>query len=272
MLCKLIHFSDTHEIATLEHWHACFDKRLIGFFNSNVIRKSRYDRALIAPAVEMMLAEKPDAILFTGDATSCGQPGEFARVLPLFEPLLKSSIPFIYTPGNHDAYVKDRACREALRQFCLAMTRGQYEPADYPYAAELEHFRIVALNCSHPTLPVSSCGYMQKKTREFLKREAERLKTKPLICAGHFPILEQMPIRRARHRLYGGAVAAEMIRDGVIDLSLCGHVHKPYEILNASGRGEISAGSLTKYGFYSRILYDTERDAFTLERVPVEKG
>ena len=85
----------------------------------------------------MMLAEKPDAILFTGDATSCGQPGEFARVLPLFEPLLKSSIPFIYTPGNHDAYVKDRACREALRQFCLAMTRGQYEPADYPYAAEL---------------------------------------------------------------------------------------------------------------------------------------
>lgn len=49
MLCKLIHFSDTHEIATLEHWHACFDKRLIGFFNSNVIRKSRYDRALIAP-------------------------------------------------------------------------------------------------------------------------------------------------------------------------------------------------------------------------------
>lgn len=63
-----------------------------------------------------------------------------------------------------------------------------------------------------------------------------------------------------------------MIRDGVIDLSLCGHVHKPYEILNASGRGEISAGSLTKYGFYSRILYDTERDAFTLERVPVEKG
>ena len=28
----------------------------------------------------------------------------------------------------------------------------------------------------------------------------------------------------------------------------------------------------TKYGFYSRILYDTERDVFTLERVPVEKG
>ena len=43
MLCKLIHFSDTHEIATLEHWHACFDKRLIGFFNSNVIARSRND-------------------------------------------------------------------------------------------------------------------------------------------------------------------------------------------------------------------------------------
>ena len=32
------------------------------------------------------------------------------------------------------------------------------------------------------------------------------------------------------------------------------------------------SGTLFMYGFYSRILYDTERDVFTLERVPVKKG
>jgi hypothetical protein len=167
------------------------------------------------------------------------------------------------------AYVRDRGCKAAFRDFCLNMSRGRYAPEDYPYELDLEYFRILALNCARPTLPVSSCGHMPPETVEFLKKESERLKTKPLICAGHFPILERMPVRRARHRLYGGSDAAAMIRDGIIDLSLCGHVHKPYEILNAAGKGEISAGSLTKYGFYSRILYDTENGTFRLERVKI---
>ena len=270
MIRKLIHFSDTHEAAAcLEDWRACLDKRIVGFFNSRVIRRSRYDRTLIEPALERMLAEKPDAIFFTGDAVSCGQPGEFARALPFFQVILDSGIPFFYTPGNHDAYVRDPACRDAFRRFTLAMTRGGAEPEDYPYAVDLEYFRVILLNCACPTSPVSSCGHLPEKAKTFLKKEAERFKTKPLICAGHFPILERMPLRRFRHRLYGAGIAAAMIRDGVIDLSLCGHVHKPYEILNASGRGEVSAGSLTKYGVYSRILYDTESGVFTLERVPV---
>ena len=56
MIRKLIHFSDTHEAAAcLEDWRACLDKRIVGFFNSRVIRRSRYDRTLIEPAVERML-------------------------------------------------------------------------------------------------------------------------------------------------------------------------------------------------------------------------
>lgn len=271
MIRKLIHFSDTHEAAALENWRAFFDKRIVGFLNSRVIRKARYDRSRIEPAVKMMLEEKPDAIFFTGDAVSCGQPGEFARALPFFEPILNSRIPFFYTPGNHDAYVKDSACAEAFRNFTRTMTRGQAGPEDYPFAVDLEGFRVILLNCARPTAVVSSCGFLPEKAKAFLKKEAEHFKTKPVICAGHFPILERMPVRRFRHRLYGARVASEMIRDRVIDLSLCGHVHKPYEVLNSTGRGEISAGSLTKYGFYSRILYDTESGIFTLERVPVGK-
>ena len=203
MIRKLIHFSDTHEAAALENWRAFFDKRIVGFLNSRVIRKARYDRSRIAPAVAMMLAEKPDAIFFTGDAVSCGQPGEFARALPFFEPILNSRIPFFYTPGNHDAYVKDSACAEAFRNFTRTMTRGQAGPEDYPFAVDLEGFRVILLNCARPTALVSSCGFLPEKAKAFLKKEAERFKTKPVICAGHFPILERMPVRRFRHRLYG---------------------------------------------------------------------
>ncbi|MBO4633311.1 MAG: hypothetical protein J5858_15450, partial [Lentisphaeria bacterium] len=73
MKARIIHFSDTHEPATLEHWHALFDKRLVGLVNSNLIRKKRYCRSFLPEAVEYILSHPPELVIFTGDATSCGQ-------------------------------------------------------------------------------------------------------------------------------------------------------------------------------------------------------
>ncbi|OQA81899.1 MAG: Calcineurin-like phosphoesterase superfamily domain protein [Lentisphaerae bacterium ADurb.Bin242] len=270
-LKRIIHFSDTHEPATLEHWHALFDKRMAGVFNSSVMRRKRHDLQLLPRAVEYILETRPDCVVFTGDATSCGQPGEFSRALKFFKPLLKSDIPFLYVPGNHDAYVRDRACVSALKRFTLALSRGKYSVEDYPFALEFDAFRIIALHCARPFNPVLSCGYMEPETVRFLMREAARLKKKPLICAGHFPILGRFSFASARRRLYGAGGAAGLLRDRIIDLSLCGHVHKPYELLDASGRGEIVAGSLTRYGTLAEITYDTEADTFRLRRIHLNR-
>lgn len=270
-LARIIHFSDTHEPATLEHWHALFDKRMAGVFNSSVIRRKRYNRGLLSRAIEYILGNPPDCAVFTGDATSCGQPGEFSRALKLFKPLLKSNVPFLYIPGNHDAYVRDRACVSALERFTLAMSRDQYSLKDYPFVLEFDAFRIAALHCARPFNPVLSCGYMEPETVRFLMSEAARLKKKPLISAGHFPILGKFSLTSARRRLYGAGGAAGLLRDRIIDLSLCGHVHKPYELLDASGRGEIVAGSLTRYGSIAEITYDTESDVFRLRRIQLER-
>ena len=114
MKARIIHFSDTHEPATLESWRALFDKRILGLANSSLVRKNRYDRNYLPRAIELILKDPPDLALFTGDAVSCGQPGEFDRALKLFRPLIDSSVPLLYIPGNHDAYVRDRSCRKAL--------------------------------------------------------------------------------------------------------------------------------------------------------------
>ncbi|MBO4649550.1 MAG: metallophosphoesterase [Lentisphaeria bacterium] len=267
MKTRIIHFSDTHQPATLEHWHALFDKRLVGLVNSNLIRKGRYDQSLPAKAIEYILKNPPDLAVFTGDATSCGQVGEFSRALRLFRPLLKSDIPFIYTPGNHDAYVPDRACRSALERFTLVMSRGKHPLSGYPFALDFPSFRLLVIDCARPFNPALSCGYMPPKTRQFLLDEAAKLDARPLICVGHFPLITEASLINARRLLYGSAGAAEMLQEGIIDLSLCGHIHRPYELLNERGRGEIVAGSLTKYGTLAEIIYDSDSDKFTLRRI-----
>ena len=267
MKARIIHFSDTHEPATLEHWHALFDKRLVGLVNSNLIRKKRYCRSFLPEAVEYILSHPPELVIFTGDATSCGQVGEFSRALKMFKPLLKSEIPFIYTPGNHDAYVKDRACQKALERFTLTMSRGQHPLSTYPFAVDFPLFRLLVIHCAKPFNPALSCGFMPPATREFLLSEAAKLDSRPLICAGHFPLLTGSSLMNARRRLYGAAGAAELLQDHVIDLSLCGHIHHPYELLDDSGRGEIVAGSLAKNGTLAEITYDSETDRFSLRRI-----
>ena len=267
MKARIIHFSDIHQPGTLEHWHALFDKRLIGLMNSNLIRRGKYDISCLPAAIEYILADPPDLVLFTGDATSCGQPGEFSRALRMFRPLLKSKIPFVYTPGNHDAYVTDRACRSALERFTLKMSRGEHPLASYPFTLDFPLFRLVVIDCARPFNPVLSCGYMDPATRQYLLKEAARLDSKPIICAGHFPLLTGSSLLNFRRRLYGASGAAELLEDRIIDLSLCGHIHRPYELLDDSGRGEIVAGSLSKTGQMAEITYDSDQDKFTVRRI-----
>ena len=267
MKARIIHFSDTHEPASLESWRALFDKRALGLLNSTLVRKNRYDRNFLPRAIDLILKDPPDLALFTGDAVSCGQPGEFGRALKLFQPLLDSGIPLIYIPGNHDAYVRDPACRKALEEFTLAMSRGKHPLDSYPFAADFPLFRVLAIHCARPVDPVMSCGLMMSKTKRFLQEEAARKDHRPLICAGHFPILLHRGLLNFRRRLFGASEAAALLRNGRIDLSLCGHVHRPEMQLDERGRGEIIAGSLTKYGTLSEITYDSDTDVFSARRI-----
>ena len=267
MKVRILHFSDTHKAAGLETGKALLDKRLLGILNSTVIRRKRYDQSRIAPAVEYILAEKPDLTLFTGDATSCGQRGEFLRALKDFKPILESSLPFVYIPGNHDAYVKDPECRKALEDFTFAMNREKRTLAEYPFVLEFKFFRLLVIHCARPVNAYLSCGIMDQETRDFIQAEVWKTDSRPLLCAGHFPILHGSSLWNFRRRLYGASEIREMLQDHRIALSLCGHIHKPGQILDAAGRGEIVSGSLTKTGLLNQITFSPEEKIFSLERI-----
>lgn len=258
-MLKIVHFSDLHLAAPLSSANALLDKRFIGFLNGAIFRKHAYQPERLKKAVPLILKENPDLIVFTGDATTCSQPQEFELALEYLDPLIKSGIPILYTPGNHDCYVPANECTEALRKFRIALTGSETAPAEF----ETEDCKFLIFDSAVPTNPLLSCGYFSEHSLSFLQEQCNR-KTKPLVMLSHFPVLKkESGISGYRRRLAGAEPVRELAHSGMIDLILCGHIHKPYEILNGTGRGEICAGSLTKAGLFRTILFD--RNTFSFE-------
>lgn len=253
-MLKIIHFSDLHLSCPLQSAGALFDKRFIGYLNGQVFRKHAYRPERIREAVRMILAEKPDVIVFTGDATTCSQPAEFDFALDQLSPLVRSGIPILYTPGNHDCYVPAPECRQALEKFRTALTGSDRTPS----ALDTPSCRFLVFDSALPVNPLLSSGRFTEDSAAFLREECGK-KRKPLIALSHFPAVRQEKgLSGMRRRLYGAEHLRDALENGQLDLILCGHIHKPYELLDQRGRGEICAGSLTKTGHFDVITFDGE--------------
>ncbi len=253
---RMIHFSDLHEALPMRDVSGFLDKRIVGAVNSLLNRRKVHRRERIVPALERMLKENPDLIVFTGDAVTCGQPSEFELALKDLKVLTDSGIPLIFSPGNHDAYVRNRKCHAAYEEFVRRVTGGLLSLESFPKALDFGPLRFLVFNAARPTNPVLSCGFLDRASQELIGREcAER--EKPLVGVCHFPFrrIRKGLVNGLRHQLFGAKEAADLLSAGKLDLLLCGHVHTPFFDLDSSGRGETSCGSLTRFGAYSVIEY-----------------
>ncbi len=256
-MTRIFHFSDAHETAVFP---AGLDKRLFGYANSVLFRRSQHKMEYLKRAVDYILkyaAQHPaDAVLFTGDAVSTSAPEEFERVLPFFQPLLKSGIPFFAVPGNHDCYVRNKSCRAAMEGFYTALGSG-LKPACYKVGG----IRLLLLPEAKPTPAWLSCGYVDADTLALAENEMKK-NDGPLVAAGHFPLT----VNTWRRGLRNGELLRQGLKDGSISLSLCGHIHRPVEFYH-----EIVASSVTKTGLVSEITLD-DGGAYRLTRHSVTGG
>jgi len=264
---KIIHFSDPHAGGTAEDWMAYFDKRWVGVFNYRFRRRFRHDLKLLEKAVEYILAVKPDVAVCTGDLTSTGQPGEFERTLAILEPLKKSGIPLIYLPGNHDCYVKRRKCVEAMKHAVSYLNGEEYSFECLPQVRQIKDVDFLMLNTSRPSNLLCSWGFVSKEDDQWVQRVCSESGSRPRILVTHYPMLEDHPILRVRHRLFGQKNILRLMRSGALDLTLCGHVHKPYCRVDGKGRGENCAGSVTRNGVISSIEFDPVENKFSFQSI-----
>ena len=266
---RIVHFSDLHAAAPMRTFSGFFDKRIVGAANSRFARRKIHNQCFADLAVKRILEDPPDVIVFSGDAASCGQPSEFNLAYQALKPLADSGIPLIYTPGNHDLYVRNRLCRAACREFTEKITNGLMRLDGYPYAFTLGPLRFLVFNGARPTNPVLSCGFLGEADRTMIREECAR-KQLPIVAVCHFPFrrIRRGLVNGMRHRLFGAKEAARALSEEKIDLALCGHIHVPFFDLDGNGRGETSCGSLTRYGAYSVIEFTGS--AFVHRRVNLE--
>lgn len=261
---KIVHFSDPHAGGKAEDFMAYFDKRWVGVFNYRFRRRFKHDLSGLSATVDYILSVKPDVAVCTGDLTSSGQPGEFETVRKILAPLRESAVPVLYMPGNHDCYVRRPKCVAAVNEMVEYLTRGRYRFADMPLVLELCGADFILVNCSRPSNLLCSWGFLHREDAEFVRRFCEGEHRKPRILLCHYPMFEDHPILRVRHRLFGEAPVRKLLEKGKIDLCLCGHVHKPYfRPTLEGGRGENCAGSVTRNRSFSEIDYDPETRTFT---------
>ncbi len=261
-MTKIIHFSDSHAGGGAEDYLAYFDKRWVGVFNYKFRRQFQHEQNNLSLAIEYILDTKPDVVVCTGDLTSTGQPGEFATAKDILRPLRESNIPILYTPGNHDYYVKRSKCVNAMKEMTEYLTKGKYSFDDMPCVQQYGGIDFIIVNESWPTNLLMSSGSVKKRTSQFVEQFCNKPKQHPRIIIGHYPLIEEAPIMRFRHRLFGQKNVLKLLRNGMIDISLCGHIHHPYCKLTTDGKGEICAGSITRNGVINEICYDEKTGLF----------
>lgn len=262
---KIIHFSDVHAGGGAEDWMAYFDKRWVGVFNYRFRRQFQHDLGYLKQAVGLILEEKPDVAVFTGDLTSAGQPGEFAQTVELLEPLRQADIPFLLLPGNHDYYVKRPSCVTAMKETIRYLSNGLVDFDKMPLKIHLHGFDFYLINESWPSNLLCSWGFLKRDSSDFIVNECAKKKQYPRVLIGHYPLFDEHPIMRIRHRLFGQQQVLKLLKAKAIDISLCGHVHKPSAKLDETGRGEICAGSITKNNCLTILNYHAENDIFVHE-------
>lgn len=267
---KILHFSDPHAGGGAEDWLAYLDKRWVGVFNYKYRRCYRFDLKYLRRVVEYAIASKVDVAVCTGDLTSTGQPGEFEIVREILQPLRDSGIPILYTPGNHDCYVKRQKCVDAVNEMVEYLSCDDYKFSDFPLVRTIGSCDFILLNSSYPSNLLCSWGFIRKRDSKQVEAMCEEQKNRPRILVGHYPLLEENSFLRTRHRLFGQGKIIELLKSGKIDISLCGHVHRPENRIDERGRGESISGSVSSNARCSLITYDESSDIFNFETVDLK--
>ena len=247
---RIVHFSDIHFGRTTKAWSAYFDKRLLGILNYLVKRRHSLYEQYVDRAIEIIPELKPDLVICTGDVTCIGSREEFTTAREKLAPLVEDqTFDFIYIPGNHDAYVKSRSCKEQLEKTFSYLNQQKRDLSDLPLVVDTAAVEIFLANEARQVPLWSSAGSISQKDIEYFQKWINRDTNKKMVFTGHYPLLKSnhKPLPR-RRRLHNSGSLLTALKKGQLDVAICGHIHTPFVREEDSGTMEICAGSLSVNG------------------------
>lgn len=191
---------------------------------------------------EAVRAERPDAVICTGDLTQRATHKQFAQARSFFANL---KTPAVLEPGNHDMpyyNLWERFTQPYKRYGALVDAVG--------VSLELEHLVTIPLKTTvraQPRFPWSD-GYVREEALAETLARLRGLAQDPRfkIVTAHHPLL---PAEEAsKNPTIGGDHAFAALVDAGTDAIMTGHVHVPFDLQRASGNRSIrmiGAGTLS---------------------------
>jgi 3',5'-cyclic AMP phosphodiesterase CpdA len=195
-------------------------KRFLGWVNWKRGREQLNDMEMLARLVADLRAQKPDHVAMTGDAVNLALRSEFARAAVWMRGLGDPQ-DVSFTPGNHDAYVRDAL--PTLSQTFAPWTEGYR----FPYLRERGEVALIGLNSGVPTAPLLATGRLGRAQLEalaaLLRGTAARGKARVVLI--HHP-----PMRGGRAAALRGLDDARRFEATIAEcgaeLVLHGHAHR----------------------------------------------
>jgi predicted phosphodiesterase len=260
---RIIHFSDPH-VALFSFRHGgFFDKRLFGRLNHLLRRQHSLRPQRLQQAAELFASLKADLLVCSGDLTSVGDPEEFALAERLLAPILElAGDRFLYIPGNHDAYVQDRRCRQALEETFQRLNGKAFQLRELPLSRIAGPAEIILCNSAKPSPFYSSNGAFSSQDWERLESLLMSGKNTPFrLLLQHFPTLDCAGQALGwRRRLEQAEQLLQWQQKEAFDALLCGHIHRPF-LLEAPLPRIVCAGSLTLHGSFAIIDLDNNNNS-----------
>lgn len=258
-MARFFHLSDIHVAVPRPGWTArdLLSKHATGWINWTILRRKRkFDqtRTILERFASRVRSEKPDAVIFSGDATAMGfanEAKEAARLLHV------GDVPGFAVPGNHDHYTK------------AAVRRGGFEKAfqpwmhgvTYPFVRRFAGVTLIGVNSCVPNRGVwNARGLVGNDQLDRLDRMLAALPAGPRMLVTHYPLVTAEGVAEPKHHgLRDREQLAQVAARHGIKTWLCGHRHHHYRF---GPTAEIPfqiicAGSATMAGdpgFYELII------------------
>jgi 3',5'-cyclic AMP phosphodiesterase CpdA len=212
-------------------------------FHLSDLHFGREDRAALEWVKALVQAEKPDALIVTGDLTMRARQHEFAAAAVWLKSLSTATV---IEPGNHDIPVLNPWNR-MFRPF----ERVERIEEEIEHVPELGDVWLVPLNTVRRAqwrMNWASGAVRSAALSHALKRLAQKPPGVLGLVTCHHPLVAVGDMRHA-DRTFGGKIALEQLAASGADAVLSGHVHDPFDVEWRDGKASvrlIGAGTLSE--------------------------
>jgi 3',5'-cyclic AMP phosphodiesterase CpdA len=226
MSFTIAHLSDAHlGPAPFPNLREMRLKRFMGYVNWKRGRERLNDMAMLGRLVADLRAQNPDHVAMTGDIVNIALSLEFQRA-SVWMKTLGDPADVSFTPGNHDAYVRE-AMDGLARFFAPWTTSDAPSPHRFPFVRERGEVALIGLNSGVPTAPLLASGRLGRAQLDALGPILEDTGARGL---ARVVLIHHPPLRRGPSPPFRGLTDAADFEQTIArfgaEAILHGHTHK----------------------------------------------